>query len=339
MNRFPLFFLLMFLLAAQQPKLVSAAEKFALKEEADGITVELDGELFTRYLTKSGRRPVLWPVIGPTGEPMTRAYPVAESELEEAKDHIHHRSIWVGYEGVNELDYWHEPTPGVNRPFPIGQQRHREFVSTKCDGNQATIVAVTDWLDHEGKKVCEDQRSWTFGADEQQRWLDCRLELKATEGEVRLGDSKEGFFAVRVADSMNVDHKKGGRIVSSRGPEDAEAWGKPAEWIDYQGIVGDERVGIAILAHPESYGHPAPWHVRTYGLFACNPLGRLAFRNNAPDVKRRPLVKTIPKGESLLFHYRVILHKGNEQEAELAKQYARYKEEPVPSSPVLKPTE
>jgi hypothetical protein len=306
---------------------VSAAEssgELSLTQESDGITLKIEGDLFIRYLTKSGRRPVVWPAIGPTGEPMTRAYPVGPGPEGESKDHIHHRSIWFGYEGVNDIDFWHEPEPGVKRPYPSGEQRHREFVRTECDGKTATIVSTNDWLDPEGKKVCEDERTWTFGTDGDQRWLDCRMVLTASEGDLRLADSKEGFFAVRVAHSMNVDSKMGGRIINSRGQTDGEAWAQPAEWVDYQGPVADEKVGIAIFAHPESLNYPAPWHVRTYGLFAGNPLGKIAFTDGAPDVRERPLRMTLAKGDSLVLHYRVILHRGDEKEAKLAEKYAAY---------------
>lgn len=298
--------------------------KLSLTQEADGITLNIDGKLFTRYLIKSGRRPVLWPVIGPTGEPMTRAYPVGPGSDEEAQDHIHHRSIWVGYEGVNDLDFWSEPEAGVTRSYPSGEQRHREFVRIECDGEAATIVTKNDWLDPDGQKVCDDERTWTFGTDGDQRWLDCRLVLTASEGDVRLADSKEGFFAVRVADSMNVDHHEGGRIVSSRGLTDGAAWGTLAEWVDYQGPVAGENVGIAIFAHPESLNYPAPWHVRTYGLFAGNPLGKIAFTDGAPEVRDRPLRMTLAKGDSLVLRYRVVLHRGDEKEAQLAEKYAEY---------------
>lgn len=312
-------------LALQLPTLTAEpAARFTITEEADGVTLNLDGKLFTRYLIKSGRRPVLWPVIGPTGAPMTRAFPVARSSTDEAEDHVHHRSIWVGYEGVNEIDYWHEPVAGKERPYPSGEQHHRAFVRTACDGETATIVAKTDWLDHEGKKVCEDERTWTFGTERDQRWLDCRLVLTASEGDLRFADSKEGFFAVRVADSMNVDHHKGGRIISSRGLTNAEAWSKPAEWVDYQGPVAGEKVGIAIFTHPESLNYPTPWHVRTYGLFASNPLGKLAFTDENSDVHNRPPRLTIPKGDSVVLHYRVVLHRGDEKEAKLVEKYADY---------------
>jgi hypothetical protein len=301
---------------------VHAAE-LSVSEEADGVTVNIDGELFTKYLIKSERRPVLWPVIGPTGQPMTRAYPVAESTVEEAHDHPHHRSVWIGFEGVNDVDFWHEPASG-KKPYPPGEQRHREFPKITSDGRTATIVAVTDWLDPDGKKICEDERNWTFGTDGDDRWLDCRMVLTASVGELIFADTKEGFFALRVADSMNVDHKKGGRIINSRGQEDAAAWAQPAEWVDYQGPVAGEDVGIAIFAHPETLNYPAPWHVRTYGLFAANPLGKVAFTDDAGDVKKRPKALTLPKGGQLVLHHRIILHRGDENDAELAEKYKQY---------------
>jgi hypothetical protein len=303
--------------------LPASAAEFSLTQEEDGVTVMIDGELFTRYLTKSERRPVLWPLIGPTGEPMTRAYPVADGPADEAKDHPHHRSVWIGFEGVNGVDFWHEPASG-KKPYPPGEQRHREFAKMASDGATATIVTVNDWLDPEGNKVCEDERTWTFGTEGDDRWLDCRMVLTASEGELTFADTKEGFFALRVADSMNVDHKQGGRIVNSRGQTDAAAWAQPAEWVDYQGPVAGEKVGIAIFAHPESLNYPAPWHVRTYGLFAANPLGKVAFTNDAGDVKQRPFALTLPQGEKLVLHHRIILHRGDENDAQLAEKYKQY---------------
>lgn len=303
--------------------LPAQAAEFSLSADADGMTVNIDGKLFTRYLTQSEVRPVLWPVIGPTGQPMTRAYPVGEGPADEAHDHPHHRSVWIGFEGVNGVDFWHEAASGT-KAFPMGVQRHRKFAKATSDGATATIVAVTDWLGPAGEKICEDERTWTFGTDGDDRWLDCRLVLTASEGELTFADTKEGFFAVRVADSMNVDHKQGGRIVNSRGQTDADAWAQDAEWVDYQGPVAGEQVGLAIFTHPESLNYPAPWHVRTYGLFAGNPLGKVAFTKNAGKVQERPPSLVLPAGESLVLHYRIVLHRGDENEARLAEKYERF---------------
>lgn len=298
--------------------------EFSLTQEKDAITVNLDGKLFTRYLIRSGSRPVLWPVIGPTEQAMTRGYPVGEGQLDEAHDHIHHRSVWIGYEGVNGFDFWQEKEPGVQRAFPAGEVRHREFVAADCPGETATIVTANDWRAPDGHKVCEDVRTWTFGTDGDQRWMDCRFVLSASEGELRLADSKEGFFALRVAHSLRVDNNQGGKIVTSRGLTDADAWGQPAEWVDYSGPIGDEIVGIAILSHPETLNFPAAWHVRTYGLFAANPLAKIAFTSNAGDVRKRPLRMTLAPGESITLHYRIVLHRGDAEDANIEAKQAAY---------------
>ena len=77
---------------------VQAADtpRLSVTQHEDRVTVNIDGQLFTEYLTCSGRRPVLWPVIGPTGKPMTRAYPMGDLKPGESNDHPHHRSIWLG---------------------------------------------------------------------------------------------------------------------------------------------------------------------------------------------------------------------------------------------------
>ena len=64
-----------------------------------------------------------------------------------------------------------------------------------------------------------------------------------------------------------------------------ETWGKPAEWVDYSGVLDGEKLGVALFDSPESFHHPARWHVRDYGLLAINPFGSSAF-----DPKLRRLV-------------------------------------------------
>jgi Family of unknown function (DUF6807) len=121
---------------------------------------------------------------------------------------------------------------------------------------------------------------------------------------------------------MRMDAKQGGTIVNSRGQTDDDAWGKPAEWVDYNGPVepGGERLGIAILNHPSSFRFPTYWHVRNYGLFAANPFGLHDFKN----VREPEGQYTLKMGESMNLKYRVILHKGDEKTAKIAQQYQCY---------------
>ena len=41
-----------------------------------GAVVKIDGQVFAEYLTHVGHQPAVWPIIGPTGKPMTRQFPM-----------------------------------------------------------------------------------------------------------------------------------------------------------------------------------------------------------------------------------------------------------------------
>ena len=293
----------------------ASAEKFTVEQSDDAATVLLDGKLFTRYLTKSGAKPVLYPVIGPGGAAMTRAYPLEEKEGERT-DHVHQRSFWFTHDKVNGVGFWHE---NDNH----GEIVHREFVKAE-GGDQATIVTRNDWVGPDGKKILEDERTLVFGAEGDKRWIDFEITLKATEGEVTFGDTKEGTFGIRVAESMKVDAKMGGQIVNSEGQTDGAAWGKRAAWVDYHGPVDGKTVGVAILNHPSSFRFPTYWHVRTYGLFAANPFGANDFtRGQDGDGSQ-----TLKKGDQIALRYRVLLHPGDEKEGRVAGEYEKYAKTP-----------
>jgi hypothetical protein len=313
-------------LAAQACLFASSAERASFTTEVDGVTIRCDGRLFTRYLLRSGRRPVLWPVMGPTQQPMTRAFPLGEGPADEPRDHPHHRSLWIGYEGINDVDFWHQPQPGATRPYPAGEQVHRKFSTLRVDGDTVLLAADVDWLDPDGQRVLREERTLRFGGDPDRRWIDWQSKLFAGNGPVRIGDSKEGLISLRVAAALAIDAKQGGRVVNSRGQTNADLWGQHAEWVDYHGPVAGQTVGIALLAHPESFHSPPRWHTRTYGLMGANPFAEIALSSENPSlaVPDRPLIHTIPAGDSLHLRYRFIFHLGNEKEANIAEAYEKY---------------
>ena len=286
----------------------------------DRVTIKVNGKLFAEYLTRSGTRPVLWPVIGPTGHAMTRAFPVSQKQEHEHSDHLHHRSIWFGYEGVGGYDFWTEPEAGKRRRLPNGEIVHREFVEVSSRDNIATVVTRNDWMGAGQEKVCSDEWTLHFGADADFRWIDFRIELKASEGALEIGDSKEGVLGVRVAGKMKVDAQMGGRILNSDGLQDSKAWGLPARGVDYSGPVEDEIAGIAMFSHPDNSRHPCRWHVRAYGLFAANPFGEKDFPS--ATVQQGPL--TIEADKSLTLKYRILLHEGRSSRDVLDQEYRRF---------------
>lgn len=293
---------------------VFSAEITAERSE-NGAVVKIDSQLFTEYLVHSGSKPVLWPIIGPTGKPMTRDYPLQDNHNEKV-DHPHQRSMWFTHGNVNDVDFWAEAGKKT------GTIAHIEFLKI-AGGNPAVIATRNAWLANDGTKICEDQRTLRFDTDGDARWIDFDITIKATDAPVTFGDTKEGSFGIRVAESISVDAHRGGKIINSRQQVDTAAWGQPAPWVDYHGPVDAQTVGIAIFNHPVSFRFPTCWHVRPYGLFAANPFGLHDFAG----VKSPSGAYTLPTGESLNLCYRVFLHRGDEKEGKVAEAFVVYAKE------------
>jgi len=286
-----------------------------LRRKGPNVEVVVGGKPLTEYLTDDGPKPFYFPVIGPTGVPVTRAFPMKQVEGED-KDHPHQRSLWFTHGKVNGIDFWSELK---------GHGSIKETAKkTVSGGNAVGLIRTTDdWIGPDGRKVCEDERVVRFYDTEKARVLDFDITVKATDGPVTFGDTKEGMFGVRVASSMDVNRKKGGKITNAEGLTDDKAWGQPSPWVDYTGPVEGETLGIAILDHPESFRHPTTWHVRTYGLFAANPFGWHDFG------QKRSGDYTIASGDSIRFRYRLILHTGDTASAHLPQAYRAYAEPPT----------
>lgn len=297
-----------------------AENQVTLEKVKRGVVVRIDDSFFAEYLTRSGRQPVVWPIIGPTGAAYTRSYPVGPRQESEAEDHLHHRSLWFAHGDVNGFDFWSNTQSEHSCEI-----LHSDFVKVENDRSTATVVTRNNWV-ASGKTQCEDERTFVFGSDESARWIDVTIRLIASAGDVRFGDTKEGTFAVRVAGSMKVDPPGQGQIVNSRGQENDAAWGQLAEWVDYCGPVQGKTVGIAILSHPSNFRHPCKWHVRNYGLFAANPFGETDFPPG--DVKQGEVI--LPAREELTLRYRVVFHRGDTQAANIQRRYQSFAKDAAP---------
>jgi Methane oxygenase PmoA len=298
-------------------------------EKSDrGIVIKIDGKLFTEYLTKAGQSPAMWPIIGPTGEEMTRAHPFKPSPKGkyDTEDHPHHQSLWFTHDKVSGADFWKaNVNEGEGDRGP--HEAHREFVKIDSDGDTATVVTRNDWMNGD-KRILEDERTVVYGTRKNgDRWIDFTITLKAPHADVTFGDTKEGTFAIRVPDPMRVEAKLGGRITNSEGQTDDAAWGQPAKWVDYTGPTSatptsdNSPVGIAILSHPKSFRPVPRWHVRAYGLFAANPFGQVDFPN--PEAAKQGPV-TIKKGDSLTLRYLVLFHRGQTDAADLNAAFEEF---------------
>jgi hypothetical protein len=248
-----------------------------------------------------------------------------EKKPGEATDHVHQRSFWFTHGNVNGIDFWSEGAKA-------GKQLHKEFVRIE-DGNQAVIVTRNDWVAPDGEKLLADERRLVFFASGDNRVIDFDIKLTAGDAPVTFGDTKEGSFGIRIAESARVDRGPG-RILNNHGQIDnasnikkTQTWGKRASWVDYSGPIKDadgkeHLAGITILNHPSSFRFPTYWHVRTYGLFAANPFGIHDFEGSKTEEGAGN--HTLKPGESMSLKYRVIFHPGMGETEQFQKAFDDY---------------
>jgi hypothetical protein len=290
----------------------SGGIRFGRRER--NLLVTLDDGAWTEYRLDVGNKPFFFPLVGPGGQSYTRAYPMATVAGED-RDHPHQRSCWFTYGNLNGIDFWSEG-PGTGT---IRESDRKVVVQGPVLGRLRT---QDRWRAPDGRTICDDERTVTFYRTKGPRIIDFEIHLNATAGPVTFRDTKEGMFGLRVASSMDVDKKTGGRITNAEGLTDQKAWGQASPWVDYVGPVGGRTVGLAILNHPDSFRYPTTWHVRTYGLFAANPFGWHDFGRTTPGDY------TVEAGRSIRFLYRVILHEGDTASNGVAAQFEAYARPP-----------
>ena len=295
--------------------------KANIRDTGDILEAYLGKDPFFTYNYKKAAKPYLYPVYGPDSQLMVRNFPMKDLKDEE-HDHPHQKAFWFTHGAVNGVDYW---TEGEQK----GRIVHQNFSKIKCSGNTGIIASHNYWIKPDRKTVqLKDERAIRFFGTEQKRYLDFYVRLTAIAADAVLGDTKEGTFGIRLAETMRV---KGGlnkgHIINADGLKDNETWGKRSFWVDYYGPVNDQIMGLAIFDHPQNPRYPTWWHVRDYGLFAANPFGIHDFEPKTATGEKTPVDAgklVLKQDESLVFQYRVILHKGNHEEGAIAEEYKKY---------------
>ena len=186
------------------------------------------------------------------------------------------------------------------------------------DGEQSgTLAAIIEWRDPKGKTLLVENRNMTFYVERDKRTMDFQITLTAAV-DVTFGDTKEGAFAIRLADQFT--ERKGGKMVDAAGRVGMlKVWGKRSNWVDYTAEVDGERLGVAMFDHPKNPNHPTYWHARDYGLFSLNPFGQNAFDPDAEE--RRTKLAT---GQKLEYRWRVVIHSGDAASGHVAEMYRAY---------------
>ena len=278
-----------------------------LNNREGAIDVTIDGRAFTTFrYGKDQFRSYLFPVLGPKGRPITRG---ETSEI--SADHVHHRSLYVAYGEVNDVDVWGE---GENS----GRVVQQSFTQRSGGAVVGRIYTQNDWMNREGKKLMSDRQNFRiYRTPDTGAIIDLDLTFIASEGDVHFGDTKEGgIISVRVNPSMNASD--GGKIENAYGGiNESETWGKRAQWCDYSGVVEGTHVGIAVFDHTTNPRYPTYWHVRNYGLMTTNIFGAGTFEGARSKDGSYPL----KRGEEMNFCFRVYIHTGDASEGKVGQKY------------------
>jgi hypothetical protein len=286
------------------------------------------------HISPTAAKPYLWPIQGPGGVPMTRAWPMQEATgPDNSRDHVHQKSAWFchgdvipeGLEiktrapGVAGVDFWAEGRGHGNIVcVKVGEP--------KQETNHGSVTTLNEWRTAEGVKLLDETRTlhlYDFG---DARLFVFDIDLRAGDYPITFGDTKEGSFGVRVNDDIREEitrNKRGpGKLENAEGKVgEKNVWGHKSAWCDYSGPIQGRQVGITVLADPTNQV-PSCWHSRGYGLLAANPFGR--SKSGFPDEKGKTDLVKLAKGEHLKFRYGILVHPGDAKEGKVADYFERF---------------
>lgn len=226
-------------------------------------------------------RPFLYPLLGPSGRPLTRMGHPGDFT------HDHHRSIWFAHNQVEGLDFWSE-----NTPCRIEQ---RQWTAAFDGPDETGLGVILSWFDgHRVELLRQETTLVVRPAPERpaETLIEIQAKLVPSGKEIVLKQTNFGLLGVRVAASLSA-HFGGGIITGADGAVGEPAlFGKSNRWMDYSGPIangpdgGAIVEGITLFPHASNPDHPAKWHVRADGWMGPS-VCRDRARTLTPD---KPLV-------------------------------------------------
>lgn len=302
-----------------------------LKVDKDNKKVEVfaDGELFTAYIYPDQvKKPVLWPLMSPEGNVLTRSYPLVNKEGDRT-DHPHHVGIWFNYGDVNGLDFWNNSEARAPEDKHLYGSIHHLSVEKAEGGLGSGILSTRSaWLSPDDETLLNEETTFKFHASKGLRIIDRSTTLEAMVDTVLFKDNKEGMFAIRVARELELPSKEATKLMdahgnitkveqsnnslvkgnyrSSEGIEGDKVWGTRCRWMKLSSEIKGEVVSLVIIDHPSNPGYPTYWHARGYGLFSANTLGHRVFSEGDSELNFQ-----LTRGVRAEFKYRLVVATGD----------------------------
>jgi hypothetical protein len=275
------------------------------------LEIRIDGKSFA--VLNHGtewNKPFLFPVYALNGTNVLRDIVPTKADAgssKEGRDHFHHKGVWVSVDSVNDdrLNFWSEASriecEGVTH-------------SSMNDGS-GQLTITNNWMEGD-KPLLQETTTVTI---HRSRLLTYHIELSAVEKDVTIYDTKEGFFAVRLAHTMR--EMEGGHITNADGLKgEKDCWGKPSPWIDYYGEVDGSTAGVTLMDHPGNF-RESRYHVRAYGLFSISPFGPKKY-SGGKEAESPVVIR--PGKEPFTLDYGLYIHDGDTETARVADVYQQF---------------
>ena len=302
-----------------------AGNAVEIRRQGDRVDILIGGKPFTTYYFPSDvAKPYFQPLRTALGTVVTRGFPIGNTippeNLKDPSLEPHQRPMFFGHGNIDGIDFWGEAVfPQYSDDTVFGRASFLKLDEVQAGADSGALRAHFELAGPRGRVIADEVQSFVFGGDADTRWIDCEIALAANHGsDLTMGDTKEGTFGIRLAKELNSPP---GHMVNSAGAEGEKAiWGKRADWVDCDGTVAGEELGVAVFDSPRSFRHPTYWHARGYGLLAANPFGWREFYNDP----QKDGSWTVQQGKQLKFRYRVFIHHGDYRQAKVAEAYQEY---------------
>ena len=272
--------------------------RFNQRDGELGITVG-ETEIATYvYRDPKISRPYFAPLKTLSGLQVTRNCPPRQGE--DPVDHADmHPGLWMSFGDLSGHDFWRLKAATQHVTFteePTGKPANGSF-------SVRNQYRTTDGSD----TVCEETCRYAIRLVPQGYRIDIQSEFSPVQSSIAFGDQEEMGLGLRVASSLAVDRKLGGRILDSKNRRDeADVWGKTADWCDYSGPLSGKWAGVTVMSGSQNF-RPSWSHARDYGLIVLNPFGRNAF------TKAEKSRLEINRGETLTLRFAVIVHESESE--------------------------
>jgi hypothetical protein len=282
-------------------KPVTAAKITAVRV-GSRIDITIDSRFFTSYIFSGDEKyPFFYPVNGPvSGASVTS---MRNSE------YPHHSSLFFGCDLVNGGNYWQEgPERGRIISFNAGIVRQggdTVIITDECIWSRPGAVSPVK----DSRKIYVTSPSATVSQ------IDIEITMEMLI-DVSIRKTNHSLFSARMAADLSV--KNGGTMINAEGTKnEKDTFGKNSSWMDFYGKRGDAIEGLAIFQHPSNPWYPSPWFTRDYGFMSPTPM-------YWPENGTETIMK---KGTILKLRYRVLVHAGDTNQAKIAEEFERYKNE------------